>query len=528
MQWFKNLKVFRKISVIIIANVLFLAFIGGISYYYLNQSKNNIENIYYNNLKAVQWINEARAHNRAGLAAMLNYVYTDEAANKAPYLDDVQNREKIVDELLGNAESTNLSDKEMEKFDDMNRALVEYRAAKERTLQLYTDNKVEESIRYYTGEATELLNTVNNLLDELAILNADTAQEAQLNMSKSTQNAVVLIIVLAVLAVAVSIAIGLYIAGIIKKPIHNMLDYMERAAAGDLQFEVKAETKDEMGQLANAFGTMVASMKSILKEINDNAVNLAANAEQISASSQEISAASEEQASSTSNVSEMMNDMSGAVNSVTQNVLQVTEEANKAVDVSNSGNEVIAETVAAMENIRQKISSLSNQSEKIGEIVEVIDDIAEQTNLLAVNAAIEAARAGEAGKGFAVVADEVRKLAERSGIATKEISSLIRLIQENVGETVEAVKAGSQNTNEAGASFGEISSLFQNAAVGINEIAAASEELAGQAAEVMNSVASIASVSEETAATIQQTADAASNLAKMSEHLNTLSAKFKI
>ncbi|WP_242653761.1 methyl-accepting chemotaxis protein [Thermincola potens] len=134
-----------------------------------------------------------------------------------------------------------------------------------------------------------------------------------------------------------------------------------------------------------------------------------------------------------------------------ETVKQVSEQ-NGAV--ATNGGQAVERTVKGMLQVKdavfetaRKINELGEQSQKIGEIIQVIDDIAEQTNLLALNAAIEAARAGEHGKGFAVVADEVRKLAERSSKATKEIADLITNIQKGTKVAVESMQVGTREVD---------------------------------------------------------------------------------
>jgi methyl-accepting chemotaxis protein len=171
---------------------------------------------------------------------------------------------------------------------------------------------------------------------------------------------------------------------------------------------------------------------------------------------------------------------------------------------------------------------LALDSNKIGEIIEVIDDIAEQTNLLALNAAIEAARAGDQGRGFAVVADEVRKLAERSGDATKQITLIIKGMQLNTKACVDSVAEGVEKSVQSGKAFEKIVDMVNESTIKVTEIAAASEEQSSQAGEVMRSVQSIASASEEAAAAAEETAATSQTLAHSAEELNTSVSIFRV
>jgi methyl-accepting chemotaxis protein len=173
----------------------------------------------------------------------------------------------------------------------------------------------------------------------------------------------------------------------------------------------------------------------------------------------------------------------------------------------------MAEIKAVVVEAAGKVNELGKLGERIGQVVETIDDIAEQTNLLALNAAIEAARAGEHGKGFAVVADEVRKLAERSSRETKQIAGLIRDVQAATHQAVGAmqtgatrVEQGSAKADLAGQALGEILAAVESTVLQVSEIAASAQEMAAASRSVVDAMQSISAVVEENTASTEEMA----------------------
>lgn len=181
-----------------------------------------------------------------------------------------------------------------------------------------------------------------------------------------------------------------------------------------------------------------------------------------------------------------------------------------------------------MRSVSQQMTRLEDDSQKVGDIIGVIEDIADQTNLLALNAAIEAARAGEQGRGFAVVADEVRKLAERSGEATRQITGIIKGMQENTRSSVQSVQESAELSERTGEAFERIVSHVNDAGQKVVEIAAASEEQAAQTSTVLSAVENISATTQQTAAGSEETAATAQSLAQLAEELQRSVSVFKL
>ena len=325
-------------------------------------------------------------------------------------------------------------------------------------------------------------------------------------------------------------------------PVQEGSKVLERMAQGDFTARVTGEFKGDHQIITNSINTVAESLNSALSQVSEAVQATASAASQISSSSEEMAAGSQEQSAQTTEVASAVEEMTSTIMENTKNASYAAEATKESAVKAKEGGKVVSETVDGMNRISEVVSqsaeaiyTLGQNSDKIGEIIQVIDDIADQTNLLALNAAIEAARAGEQGRGFAVVADEVRKLAERTTKATKEIAMMIKQIQKDTGSAVESMQKGTEEVekgkglvNKAGSMLSEIISSSEKATDSVIQVAAASEEQSAASEEISKNVEAIRSVTQESTVGIQQIARAAEDLNRLTETLQNLVSKFNI
>ena len=351
---------------------------------------------------------------------------------------------------------------------------------------------------------------------------------------------------LSVVVMIIAIGLSLFVANRMTKtilaPVRKIAEAIEGMLKSDLTRRIEVVRKDEIGDIATHFNAFAEKLWNTILQFSKGSIVASASATLLDNAAKQMTSGMERAVVQVNSVASASEEMSMTSSEIAMTCVSASKSSEKANSAAIAGETIINETVAVMDRINdivkasaQTVESLGDRSDKIGEIVNLINDIADQTNLLALNAAIEAARAGEQGRGFAVVADEVRKLAERTTGATKQIGATIKAMQTetkqavvSMEEGVREVEIGARDAKRSGGALKDILKQINIVTSEIGQIAVASEQQTATANEIARNIQQISGVMEETARNVSENADAASQMAGLSLELKKLFGQFKL
>ena len=335
----------------------------------------------------------------------------------------------------------------------------------------------------------EILDNINGLTD--VILDSFTENSEFTN--KTASDASIFVILAIIISAGLAALFTTIISRSIRLPIIESVKFAKEMAKGNLQIDLKTDSKDEAGELVNALVEMAINLKGMINQIKNSASEITNASTRLSSSSQQMANGATEQASSAEEV----------VISMEQMAANIQQNADNAQVTGKIAKEASLQIIDGTESAKQAIFSMKDIAEKVN----IISEIAFQTNLLALNAAVEAARAGESGKGFSVVAAEVRKLAERSkeaAIEIEKVSSDTVKVSTKAGNQLESVMPEIRKTADL---VNEIASSSMEQLNGVNQINNAMNQLNKVVQENVNGSEEVASSSQELLAQAEQLRD---------------------
>ncbi len=370
-------------------------------------------------------------------------------------------------------------------------------------VKAFFETRVIPEMRIYVGTIEKLATFQEQLFN-----NADNSIDA------TVVSATRILIGLGIAALAIGAACGWLLTRSITRPLAHAVGLARQVASGDLTADIRAESRDEVGDLVLALKTMNDNLLKTVTEVRAGTETIVTASQQIASGNLDLSSRTEQQASSLEETASSMEELTSTVRQNADNARQANVLAKNASQIAAHGGDVVSQVVSTM-------ASINASSKKIGDIIAVIDGIAFQTNILALNAAVEAARAGEQGRGFAVVASEVRNLAQRSAAAAKEIRGLI-------SDSVAKVDAGGRLVDEAGVTMQEIVQGIGRVTDIMGDIAMASAEQTTGIEQVNEAITQMDGVTQQNAALVEEAAAAAASLQEQATTLAQLVSVFNV
>jgi len=565
------MKTSLKLSALILVAFIALSIVGYTGYYYLQQSKTEMNVMYTDQLIPIRLLSESRSHARAINGAVLELMLTTDDRKDQELKNFIAEHVTKNNENLAIVEKSHLDTKATELLAKLKASQQNNRVARNQVIELAMQNKNADAYALYVKNLNpltiEYIDNLRDLADYCFKLSEQMNSDNKASSEKATQ------IMLGIMFVSFLILglSGFYITRMITRPLHTMVLVCEEFAAGDFRDKPrKLARKDEIGQLADALANMRGHLRTVLKQVNEAAEQVAASSEELTASAEQSAQAANQVAGSISEVATgaekqvhainetrlVVEQMSSGIQQVATNTDLVAGKSAQAAETAKTGGKSVEKAVNQMAHIEQTVNHsaqvvtmLGARSKEIGQIDDTISGIAGQTNLLALNAAIEAARAGEQGRGFAVVAEEVRKLAEQSQDAAKKIATLISEIQGDTDKAVVAmsagtreVKIGTEVVTTAGHAFGVIAVLVTEVSSQVQEISTAVQQMASGSQQIVSSVQvidglsknaaaeaqTVSAATEEQSASMEEIASSSQSLAKMAQDLQEAVSKFRV
>lgn len=574
MSFIHKIKIKTKLLVLMSLMVAGILVVGATGYLSAKRTQDALTIVYRDNLLVIEALSDARTQSRANYANILRLVAISDASYQKNVLEDLEKRNKTLDEDIKKIKNMTLDAYERESISKLGENLEAWHKTQDAAIELVTSGKSADALKLFKSSGETVFEEVQSILRNMESYNikeADTVYNK--NKSDSEKTILYLAIIIGIIS-AICIFMGVVIISAVSKPISKVVGLIKKTADFDLVYDVSFDSllkhEDEIGIIVKSVSNMRAALNATVSKLMNYSASLADSSAELNAATDEstktinqVAVAINEIAKGNSNQADSINRACETIADVADNITEVNQvtiqsansakesltmvsEGQGAVDLSNGK---MKENIAVANEVNGSLNELSESISKVGEISDVINSIAAQTNLLALNAAIEAARAGEAGRGFAVVAEEIRKLAEESSSAANKINNIIKdtvskneITLENMHKAKEIVKEQSIALNAIEEVFARIklsvggiaectekaSEMLKNVDSEAKEISDMAHDMAAVAEQAAAGSEEISASGEEQLASTELIAQSAGDLAAMAADMNRELSLFKL
>ena len=485
--------------------------------------------------------------------AMFNEIESSALADLKTFEDEI----KLYLQTVYRADALALIEKAMKTYNETYKPAL-MRIFEEARSGLVSLEMMEEEVTATKGAIEDMVETFVKTME----IKMDVLDQTNIDNTRVSDMMFKVILGIGLLSAVTAVFLGLYLSGLISKPLRPLTTFMVKAAGtGDLFLAQSdkdiigsmATVKDEIGQVINAAAgfvgrvtevsqkletiaggdltpeiellsdrdTMGKSLKYMIDNLNDMFGEINASTGQVSTGSKQVADGAQSLAQGSTEQAASIQELSSSIAEIAQKTKDNQEMADKAALLSGTIMESAERGSRQMDGMIQAVRDINDASNSIGKIIKTIDDIAFQTNILALNAAVEAARAGQHGKGFAVVAEEVRNLAAKSAEAAKDTAGLIE-------NSMEKAELGSRIAGETAESLTEIVSGINESSQLISDIAKSSEEQASGISQINIGIDQVAQVVQQNSATAEESAASSEEMSGQSAILEGLIGQFKL
>ena len=572
MKWFYNLKISFKISVLSIFLILSIVTVGIIGLNALSHVNGLLNTMNNDRLVPIYDLQEAKSSLKDIKLAVTSHVSSLNESDKKNYEDEIKKSEAKMLEHINKYSQTYLVENEVKGIELLRKSYEDYKTVRTSVIALSNSGEINEALKLSSGNGKTKFEDTVKAFEYLINIQVTVAKQLYEDSEQAYKDGMLQFSLFIFICIIIGIVLSFMTTRAVVVPVKMVTSKLKEISSngGDLTQRIGINSKDEVGQLSNAFDGFIEKLQVMIVEISEAAIVIASSSQQLSTASSESNKVMEQIALTVNNIANGTSDNVAITEETTASLSEAAKASGSIALASKQTNENsfsvkaaaeqgteqvgdIADTIGNISQSSRKVALLINElnvsSQKISDIVQLITNISEQTNLLALNAAIEAARAGESGRGFSVVADEIRKLAEVSNNAAKDIIALVKDNQaksENavvsVEEVDEMVKVAVEKSNGVKTNIEnilsninliveqicfvnkdsekqaliteEINKAMQNIAASANDMAAGTEEVSASVEEQVGTM-------EEVEATTKQ-------LAEMAQSLNNITSKFKV